>query len=35
LKHVRTSHLLDRESFDFEGLPPSRGEIRAGAHCDG
>jgi tRNA 2-thiocytidine biosynthesis protein TtcA len=28
LKHVRTSHLLDRGSFDFESLPPSRGEIR-------
>jgi tRNA 2-thiocytidine biosynthesis protein TtcA len=26
LKHVRTSHLLDREAFDFERLPPSRGE---------
>ena len=25
LKHVRTSHLLDPASFDFEGLPPSRG----------
>ncbi len=24
LKHVRTSHLLDRESFDFDKLPPSR-----------
>jgi tRNA 2-thiocytidine biosynthesis protein TtcA len=24
LKHVRTSHLLDPESFDFEALPPSR-----------
>jgi tRNA 2-thiocytidine biosynthesis protein TtcA len=28
LKHVRASHLLDRESFDFERLPPSRGETR-------
>ncbi len=26
LKHVRTSHLLDRDSFDFRKLPPSRGE---------
>jgi tRNA 2-thiocytidine biosynthesis protein TtcA len=25
LKHVRASHLLDREAFDFERLPPSRG----------
>ena len=24
LKHVRSSHLLDPESFDFERLPPSR-----------
>jgi tRNA 2-thiocytidine biosynthesis protein TtcA len=24
LKHVRASHLLDREAFDFERLPPSR-----------
>ena len=24
LKHVRPSHLLDRESFDFQKLPPSR-----------
>ena len=24
LKHVRTSHLLDREAFDFQALPPSR-----------
>ena len=31
LKHVRTSHLLDPESFDFERLPPSRGEISASA----
>ena len=29
LKHVRTSHLLDRTAFDFERLPPSRGESRA------
>ena len=35
LKHVRTSHLLDPESFDFERLPPSRGEIPANARCDG
>jgi tRNA 2-thiocytidine biosynthesis protein TtcA len=26
LKHVRASHLLDREAFDFQKLPPSRGE---------
>jgi tRNA 2-thiocytidine biosynthesis protein TtcA len=26
LKHVRASHLLDREAFDFERLPPSRSE---------
>jgi len=25
LKHVRASHLLDREAFDFDRLPPSRG----------
>jgi tRNA 2-thiocytidine biosynthesis protein TtcA len=25
LKHVRVSHLLDHESFDFDRLPPSRG----------
>jgi tRNA 2-thiocytidine biosynthesis protein TtcA len=25
LKHVRTSHLLDRDAFDFDLLPPSRG----------
>jgi tRNA 2-thiocytidine biosynthesis protein TtcA len=25
LKHVRTSHLLDRGAFDFDALPPSRG----------
>jgi tRNA 2-thiocytidine biosynthesis protein TtcA len=24
LKHVRASHLLDRQAFDFERLPPSR-----------
>jgi tRNA 2-thiocytidine biosynthesis protein TtcA len=28
LKHVRTSHLLDRQAFDFERLPPSRGRDR-------
>ena len=26
LKHVRPFHLLDRDSFDFRKLPPSRGE---------
>jgi tRNA 2-thiocytidine biosynthesis protein TtcA len=29
LKHVRASHLLDPESFDFEKLPPSRSVARA------
>jgi hypothetical protein len=29
LKHVRASHLLDRAAFDFEKLPPSRGERNA------
>jgi len=29
LKHVRTSHLLDREAFDFDRLPSSRGERNA------
>jgi tRNA 2-thiocytidine biosynthesis protein TtcA len=24
LRHVRSSHLLDREAFDFRALPPSR-----------
>ena len=24
LRHVRTSHLLDREAFDFQALPSSR-----------
>jgi len=28
LKHVRTSHLLDRGAFDFDLLPPSRGSSR-------
>ncbi len=32
LKHVRTSHLLDRGAFDFQALPPSR---TAGAAQDG
>jgi tRNA 2-thiocytidine biosynthesis protein TtcA len=26
LKHVRASHLLDPQTFDFVGLPPSRGK---------
>ena len=30
LKHVRTSHLLDRDAFDFDRLPPSRG-VRSAA----
>ena len=28
LRHVRSSHLLDREAFDFRGLPPSRAKPR-------
>jgi len=32
LKHVRASHLLDRESFDFDKLPPSRMGLRAQTH---
>ena len=32
LKHVRTSHLLDRESFDFDKLPSSRMGLRAQSH---
>jgi len=31
LRHVRTSHLLDRGVFDFERLPPSRGGSAARA----
>ena len=33
LKHVRPSHLLDREAFDFDRLPPSRGEARDAAQA--
>jgi tRNA 2-thiocytidine biosynthesis protein TtcA len=29
LRHVRPSHLLDREVFDFDRLPPSRGKFSA------
>jgi tRNA 2-thiocytidine biosynthesis protein TtcA len=29
LRHVRTSHLLDRDAFDFEALPPSRAGRRS------
>lgn len=29
LRHVRPSHLLDREVFDFDRLPPSRGAPQA------
>ena len=29
LRHVRTSHLLDPEAFDFEALPPSRPSAKA------
>ena len=32
LKHVRTSHLLDREAFDFDRLPPSRMGLRSQSH---
>jgi len=28
LRHVRTSHLLDRDAFDFQELPPSRAATR-------
>jgi len=31
LRHVRPSHLLDREVFDFDRLPPSRGILAANA----
>jgi tRNA 2-thiocytidine biosynthesis protein TtcA len=31
LRHVRPSHLLDREVFDFDRLPPSRGDPEATA----
>jgi len=31
LRHVRPSHLLDREVFDFDQLPPSRGLSAANA----
>ncbi len=31
LRHVRPSHLLDREVFDFDRLPPSRGLSAANA----
>jgi tRNA 2-thiocytidine biosynthesis protein TtcA len=27
LRHVRPSHLLDRAAFDFDQLPPSRGDV--------
>ena len=30
LRHVRASHLLDREAFDFDRLPPSRGATSTG-----
>ncbi len=33
LKHVRASHLLDRDAFDFDRLPPSRGEVKHSG-CD-
>ena len=31
LRHVRASHLLDREAFDFRALPPSRAAKAAAA----
>jgi tRNA 2-thiocytidine biosynthesis protein TtcA len=34
LRHVRPSHLLDREVFDFDRLPPSRGDIGLQAQSD-
>jgi len=34
LKHVRPSHLLDVELFDFRKLPPSRGETGSQAQSD-
>jgi tRNA 2-thiocytidine biosynthesis protein TtcA len=29
LRHVRPSHLLDRDAFDFRALPPSRGRPKS------
>lgn len=34
LRHVRPSHLLDREVFDFDRLPPSRDAARLTAQPD-
>jgi len=34
LRHVRPSHLLDREVFDFDRLPPSRGATRLATQPD-
>ena len=31
LRHVRASHLLDRDAFDFQALPPSRAPRRPAA----
>src|SRR5262249_54412123 len=31
LRHVRTSHLLDRDAFAFRALPPSRAGKKAAA----
>jgi tRNA 2-thiocytidine biosynthesis protein TtcA len=33
LRHVRASHLLDRDAFDFRALPPSRAGKGRGAHA--
>jgi len=34
LRHVRPSHLLDREVFDFDRLPTSRGDIGSHVQSD-
>ena len=35
LRHVRASHLLDRDAFDFQALPPSRAAKDRSAGCRG
>ena len=35
LRHVRASHLLDRDAFDFRALPPSRAAKKAAAASGG